>query len=152
LPLEGFKITGFHIDSAIHAYQTTYGDPQHPVGTSSYSRLIVSIDLQRRYFSGFLELTFAVYMAFLLSLVSYFINLKNPTMLSARIGMISGALFAVAVTFRTATTALSSEEGLTIVGMIHVVTLAALTTQIRIEHGYSEDAARQFDRKVMLPS
>jgi hypothetical protein len=34
--------------------------------------------------------------------------------------------------------------------MIHVVTLAALTTKIRIEHGYSEEAARQFDRKVML--
>ena len=89
-------------------------------------------------------------MAFLLSLVSYFINLKNPTMLTARIGMISGALFAVAVNFRTATTALSSEEGLTMVGLIHIVTLAALVAQTRIEHGYSEEAARQFDRRVML--
>ena len=158
LPLEGFNIAGFNIGSSVHSYQTTYGDPQNPAGTSDYSRLTVGIELQRRDFSGFLKLTFVVYMAFLLSLVSYFINLKNPTMLTARIGMISGALFAVAVNFRTATTALSSAEGLTMAGLIHAVTLvaivvdaaAALVAQTRIEHGYSEEAARQFDRRVML--
>ena len=158
MPLEGWSIERFSVASAPYTYQTTYGDPEDPVGTSEYSRLTVNIAVERADYNSFFKLTFVVYIAFLISLVSYFVNLKNPAMLAARLGVISGALFTVAVSLRTATDALSSQEGFTLVGKIHLVAMAAilidaiaaLATQLLTERGRSETELKRFDRNVMI--
>jgi len=158
MPLEGWSVNSFNVVSAPYTYQTTYGDPENPVGTSAYSRFTVHIELKRADYNSFFKLTFVVYIAFLISLVSYFVNLKNPAMLAARLGVISGALFTVAVSLRTATDALSSQEGFTLVGKIHLVAMAAilvdaiaaLATQLLTERGRSETELKRFDRNVMV--
>jgi hypothetical protein len=158
LPLEGWSVDRFGVSSAPYTYKTTYGDPQNPVGTSDYSRFTAHIELERADYNSFFKLTFVVYIAFLISLVSYFVNLKNPAMLAARLGVISGALFTVAVSLRTATDALSSQEGFTLVGKIHLVAMAAilvdavaaLATQLLTERGRSEVELKRFDRNVMI--
>jgi hypothetical protein len=158
MPLEGWSVDSFSVTSAPYTYQTTYGDPQNPVGTSDYSRFTTHVALERSDYNSFFKLTFVVYIAFLISLVSYFVNLKNPAMLAARLGVISGALFTVAVSLRTASDALSSAEEITLVGKIHVVALAAilidaiaaLATQLLTEQGRSETELRRFDRNVMV--
>lgn len=158
MPLEGWSVDSFSVTSAPFTYQTTYGDPENPVGTSEYSRLTVHIALERADYNSFFKLTFVVYIAFLISLVSYFVNLKSPAMLAARLGVISGALFTVAVSLRTATDTLSSQEGFTLVGKIHLVAMAAilvdavaaLATQLLTEQGRSETELKRFDRNVMV--
>jgi hypothetical protein len=158
MPLAGWDVASFNVGSSISTYETTYGDPRIPEGTSDYSRFTVGIGLERDDFSSFVKLTFVVYMAFLLSLVSYFINLETPTMLAARLGVISGALFAVAVNLHTVSSTLGSQEGLTLLGRIHVATMAAILTgavgalgaQMLVERGRSEAALKRFDRNAML--
>jgi hypothetical protein len=158
MPLEGWSVDSFSVASDLKTYQTTYGDPQNPAGTSEYSRFTAHVALERADYNSFFKLTFVVYIAFLISLVSYFVNLKNPAMLAARLGVISGALFTVAVSLRTASDALSSEEEITLVGKIHVVALAAilidaiaaLATQLLTEQGRSEAELKRFDRNVMI--
>lgn len=154
---DGWKVRSFHLTASDRPYHTTYGDPAQPVGTSSYSHFVMSLTLERTELSSFFKLTFVVYIAFLISLISYFLNLHNPTFLTARLSVISGALFAVAVNLRTATSALSSEEGLTMVDKIHIAALvallvdalAALITQMLVEGGRPADEINRFNRIVM---
>ena len=157
MPLAGWDIVSFGVGDEIATYQTTYGDPQNPVGTSDYSRLTVRIGLERDDISSFIKLTFVVYTAFLVSLISFFVNLETPTMLAARLGLISAGLFAVAVNLNMATSTLGSEDRLTLVGKIHLVTMTAivigavgaLAAQLLVERGRSEAALKRFDRNIM---
>jgi hypothetical protein len=153
-----WQLTDATLEASSHTYRTTYGDPRDPDGTTEYPELTLSLTFERNDLLGFFKLTFVVYIAFLISLLSYFLNLRNPTILTARMSVISGTLFAVAVSMRTATSALSTESGLTMVDMIHIAALvailidaiAALITQLLIEQGRSADSIVRFNRVVMI--
>jgi hypothetical protein len=151
--VEAFRLTG---DTGTP--NTTFGDPTlNPGEGSAYTQLVITTTIERTDLTSFVKLTFVVYIAFLLSLISYFLNLRNPALLTARFSVISGALFAVAVSLRSATSALSSEEGLTLVDKIHVAALlvilidavAALVTQLLMERGRPAAEVTRFDRIVM---
>jgi hypothetical protein len=154
-----WRVTGVALAAGSVTYDTTFGDPTlAPGGRSTYARLTLTITLARHDLTSFVKLTFVVYIAFLVSLISYFLNMQSPTLLTARLGVISGALFAVAVNLRTVTTSLASEDRLTLVDQVHAVALvallvdavAALVTQLLIERGRSAAAVTRFDRIVMI--
>lgn len=153
----GWRVKAFQLTSDIDTYPTTYGDPNATTTSSQYSRMTIAMTISRTDYSSFVKLTFVVYIAFFMALVSYFLNFESTTLLTARLSVISGALFAVAVNLRTATTTLGSEEGLTMVDMIHVVALAAflidaiaaLVSQLLVERGRPMREVYRFDRAVM---
>lgn len=153
----GWRVDSYRLSSDIDTYPTTYGDPQATTQSSQYSRMTIATTISRTSYSSFVKLTFVVYIAFFMALVSYFLNFESATLLTARLSVISGALFAVAVNLRTATTTLGSEEGLTMVDMIHVAALvallidavAALVSQLLVERGRSMAVVYRFDRIVM---
>ncbi len=153
-----WRVTAFSVTGDTGTPNTTFGDPTLAPGEgSAYTRLVVATTIERTDLTSFVKLTFVVYVAFLLSLISYFLNLRNPALLTARFSVISGALFAVAVNLRAATSALASEERLTLVDKIHVAALvvilidavAALVTQLLVEWGRPAAAVARFDRIVM---
>lgn len=153
-----WRIVGSELEASTQTYRTTYGDPSNPDGSTDYSQLVLTVTFERDDLMGFFKLTFVVYIAFLISLLSYFLNLDNPTMLTARMSIISGTLFAVAVSMRTATSTLSTEEGLTLVDKIHLAALvailidavAALVTQRLIENEYPAAKVTRFNRIIMV--
>lgn len=157
MPLDGWDVADFRVGSSVTTYHSVFGDPDNPAGTTTYDRLTVNIELVRDDFTGFIKLTFVVYLALLLSLVGYFIYMEDKTMLAARLGVVAGAVFAVAVNLHTVTAALGNQEGLSMVGKIHVAAMIAiilgafnaLATQIRIERGDSEAELRRFDRTTL---
>lgn len=157
LRLDGWHIDKSRLEARTHTYHTTYGDPTDPDGTSEFSQLVLTTTLVRDDLTGFIKLTFVVYIAFVVSLISYLLNFDNPTMLTARLGIISGTLFAVAVSMRTGTSALGSEQGLTLVDQIHVVALVAilvdaltaLVTQRLLEREQPVVRVRRFNMIVM---
>ena len=68
----GWRMTGTTLVGSTKTYDTTFGDPDLPAGGSSeYSRLTLSIDLERTDLGGFFKLTAVVYAAFFFSLISY---------------------------------------------------------------------------------
>lgn len=157
MPLEGWDVAAFGVGTSVTTYQSVFGDPDNPTGTTAYNRFTVNIELVRNDLSGFIRLTFVVYLAFLLSLVGYFVYLEPETMLAARLGVVAGAVFAVAVNLHTVTATLGNQEGLSMVDKIHVAAMVAiilgavnaLATQVRIERGDSEVTLRRFDRTTM---
>jgi hypothetical protein len=123
----GWRMTSTTLLGSTKTYDTTFGDPDLPAGGSSeYSRLTLSIDLQRTDLGGFLKLTAVVYAAFFFSLISYLMHLETTTGIGARVSLLAIALFSTAVNLVNASNALGTASGLTLVDKIHVMVLAYL--------------------------
>jgi hypothetical protein len=149
------------VDSSLHAstvhYQTSYGDPRDPGGSSEYPQLVFQVTLERADITGFVKLTFVVYIAFLISLISYFLHLDGASLLLARFSVISATVFAVAVSMNRVTSELGTEDGITLIDMIHITALAAilvdgvaaLSTHLRIQRGDSEASLQRFNMRVL---
>jgi hypothetical protein len=123
----GWRMTGTTLVASTKTYDTTFGDPNLPAGGSSeYSRLTLSIDLQRTDLGGFLKLTAVVYAAFFFSLISYLMHLETTTGIGPRVSLLAIALFSTAVNLVNASNALGTTSGLTLVDKIHVMVLVYL--------------------------
>jgi hypothetical protein len=155
--LPGWTMTDFTLLGSTRLYDTTFGDPDLPEGGSSeYSRLTVAIGLTRADLSGFFKLTAVVYAAFVLSLISYVMHLETTTAISPQMGLLAGALFAAAVNLVTASGALGSASGLTLVDKIHVLVLVyilgaavvAVLSRVLVERGRTAAAVARLNRRA----
>jgi len=123
----GWRMTGSTLVASTKTYDTTFGDPDLPAGGSSqYSRLTLSIDLERTDLGGFLKLTAVVYAAFFFALISYVMHLETTTGIGPRVSLLAIALFSTAVNLINASNALGTASGLTLVDKIHVMVLVYL--------------------------
>lgn len=123
-----WHITDFGISSAPYTYNTTFGDPSWVQGdtSSDYSRLRVGITLERTAYTGFFKLTSVVYIAFLLSLVSFLVRVDTTTDLGTRLALVSGALFAAAINMQVASNSLGNQARLSLVDQIHLIAFATI--------------------------
>lgn len=127
IALDGWHLTGLGLMVGTETYRTTFGDPTLPPGSSTtYSQLTIAIPIARTGLTGFVKLTVVAYASFLLALVSYFLELDEPGVLTARMGILAGALFACAISLGTVTGALGSETRLTLIGRIHIAAIVAI--------------------------
>jgi hypothetical protein len=157
MQLPGWTMTDFALLGSTRFYDTTFGDPDLPAGGSSeYSRLTVAIGLMRSDLSGFFKLTAVVYAAFVFSLISYIMHLETTTAISPQVGLLAGALFAAAVNLVTASGALGSVSGLTLVDKIHVLVLVyilgaavvAVLSRVLVERGWTAAAVARLNLRV----
>ncbi len=157
MQLPGWTMTDFALLGSTRPYDTTFGDPDLPAGGSSeYSRLTVEIGLTRTDLSGFFKLTAVVYAAFVFSLISYVMHLETTTAISPQVGLLAGALFAAAVNLVTASGALGSASGLTLVDKIHVLVLIyilgaavmAVLSRMLVERGWTAAAIARLNLRA----
>ena len=157
LQLPGWKIIDLDLRGSTTTYATTFGDPSLPEGGSSqYSRLTLAIDVARDDLSGFFKLTAVVYAAFVFSLATYIMHLETTTAISPQVGILAGALFAAAVNLVTASGALGSASGLTLVDKIHVVVLVyilaaavvSVVSRVLVERGWAPAAIARLNYRA----
>lgn len=89
--LADWNIIDFDIKAAPSTVQTTYGDPDLADGSSTYSRVTAAITLERKGMRLFFNMFSALYIAFLLTSVAFFVPLEN---ISARLSLATAAIFA----------------------------------------------------------
>jgi hypothetical protein len=142
----GWKMTGFRLVGGTNTYDTTFGDPDLPKGgQSEYSRLTFSMDLVRTDLSGYVKMTAIVYAAFFFSLLTYVMHMETTTGIGPHVSLLAIALFSAAVNLISASNALGTASGLTLVDKIHFVVLtyiliAAIVTVVSralLEQGWS---------------
>ncbi len=123
-----WRIDDFGISADAYTYDTTFGDPSWVQGerSSDYSRLEITVTLERNAYTGFFKLTSVVYIAFLLSLVSFLIRVDTTTDLGTRLALVSGALFAAAINMQVASNTLGNDAKLSLVDNIHLTAFAAI--------------------------
>jgi hypothetical protein len=157
LKLGGWKIKNFSLQEEKVAYQTTFGDPELVSKQGVYSRLTVSIPIQRVKYISFFKLTAGVYVAFAVAMLSFFYETGQPSLVSARTSLLVGCLFAALVNMRAPESVLGRTESLTMVDGIHIVAIvyifgAALATvfsRLTTESGQSK-RAMWLDRRILF--
>ena len=89
IDLDGWNIKEFKVEQMLKLYETTYGNPELS-GSSEYPGLKASFLLERDGTALFFKLFVGIFVAYLISLMIFFMGPENPE----RFGMIVGALFA----------------------------------------------------------
>jgi len=149
----------FQISESPQRYPTNFGRPDRGRGTGgTYSRIRVSLTLQRARLTSFLKLCTGVYAAVVIAGVAFMMDMREPDIVSGRTGLLVGCLFAAIVNMQQAEATLGMSEDVTLTDSIHILSilyilvasLLAIVTYLRCEAG-DEDRARHIDRRICLP-
>lgn len=156
--VEGWRIADFQIKPKTTVYESTFGDPEITTGRSEYSGMDIEIRVQRYKVITFLKVTAGVYAAAMITLLSFYFNTAESGFTTARIGLLSTALFSTLVNMRGMEAVLGRTEQLTLVDKIHITTLAYVFAAVAIAV-YSRwlverkcaNRALNFDRRFAFP-
>ncbi|CAB3756615.1 hypothetical protein [Paraburkholderia solisilvae] len=119
---QGWRITGQRVDVSTSRYTTKFGDPAGG-NSSDYTKLQMTITLQRASLATFLNLAAPLYAAFLLCTVSFLLHKDGRPLIESRMTLLAGALFAVVLNFRAVSNVLGNEHHLTIVDRLNIAVL-----------------------------
>ncbi|MCY7393820.1 MAG: hypothetical protein LH647_20675 [Leptolyngbyaceae cyanobacterium CAN_BIN12] len=155
--LDGWKIARFKLVEEKVPYATTFGNPELTSPQNSYSRLVVSLDLQRVKLFSFFKLTIGVYIAFAVAMLSFFYDSKETSLASPRRAIFIGSLFAALLNMRVQETVIGRTEDLTLFDQIHIATIlyifgagvVAVYSRLTSESGQAKRAKR-LDRRFFF--
>jgi hypothetical protein len=145
--IEGWRVRGMRVEVGVVAYATNFGDPAVAGPASRFSQLRAVLELERSNYTGFLKLTAALYAGFLVCAIGCLVPLTATTF-APRITLLVASLFALVINMRTASLALGSAHGATLVdklhfvGLAYVVAITAVTALVRIRTENGEAVER----------
>lgn len=155
MQLDDWKITDFRIINNPVTHSSTFGDPAlEPGGSSEYAGIVIFITIQREEVTSYIKLTAVAYVASLLLLVSFFLHLDGGfRFLDSRITLQAGALFATVINMRAASSALGSEDSMTLVDKVHLAALFYILSGVLVTviaralaaKGFNDHQLRQMD-------
>lgn len=124
-----WNIKSFRVYSSVIRYNTTYGDPLLS-GESFYTAIVVEIVLDRiDPWMAFIKMLTGVYVAFLISVIVFFIK---PINVDPRFGLCVGGLFASVGNKYVVESSLPTAATNTLIDYIHNITFLALLIIISI--------------------
>jgi len=149
IALNGWRITHFEITPQVKTYETTYGDPELK-GESSYPAIKILVTIKRIGNGLFFKLFTGVYVAFLITMMVFFID---PTDVDPRFGLSVGGLFAAVGNKYIVDSNLPETTSFTLVDKIHSLTfcyiLASIVLSVVSLHFYKKDNPR-LSKKIDL--
>lgn len=95
----GWKMTGFELRPDTAAYTSNLGDPNLGNARGEFSRLTAVIHLSRNDTAEYWILVSSAYVALVMMLVSYFMEIDKP---ASRFGLLGASLFASVISLRSA--------------------------------------------------
>jgi hypothetical protein len=155
LHIPGYNLAAKRAFVVSHAYQTNYGDISLPSNNeSSYSRFVYAIDIQRPGYGYFLKLFLSVFIATLISFLSFAIK---PTDLDPRFGLGIGAIFAAVASEYVVAAALPESSSITMSDMIHILSilfiflaLAESTISLQLHTRGKEGMSKSMDKLSLI--
>jgi hypothetical protein len=134
-----WAIGPFRLETQLRKASTTYGDPTLTKPRSYWANGKVTIYAERRQTVIFFKLLIGAYVALLLALLSYRIKTDQPTLFSARLGLLVGSLFATVVNLRSTEAVLGRTDDFTLVDKIHItISLYILVAAISAHRAVAE--------------
>jgi hypothetical protein len=115
-----WSVGSFDFETELRRSPTTYGDPTLTKPKSYSAHGVVTVYAERRQTIIFAKLLIGAYVALLLAMLSYRIKTDQPTLFSARIGLLVGSLFATVVNLRATESVLGRTDDFTLVDKIHI--------------------------------
>lgn len=117
----GWKMTGFELQPDTVAYTSNLGDPNLGNARGEFSRLTAIIDLSRRDTAEYWTLVSSAYVAVVMMLVSFFMEIDKP---ASRFGLLGASLFASVISLRSALAGLGNFG--TLADQLHLIVIGCI--------------------------
>ncbi len=136
--LDGWDITNFKVTSVLNDYETGFGDPSPHRDYQNFSAFTIEMDIERSAWGLFLKIFIGMYIAFLISVISFSIQVSE---LEPRFGLPVGGLFATVGNKYIIDSILPESSTFTLVDVLHTLTFLAIFATLVV----SAVALRRFD-------
>lgn len=123
LSLDGWHISHFAISTSVNEYTTVFGDPRSDMLHSEYASFNIQMDLEREAWGLFAKIFIGMYIAFLISIISFTLQ---PSELEPRFGLPVGGLFAAVGNKYIIDSLLPESTHFTLVDTLHTLTFLAI--------------------------
>lgn len=145
--LDGWDITNFKVTSVLNDYETGFGDPSPHRDYQNFSAFTIEMDIERNAWGLFLKIFIGMYIAFLISVISFSIQVSE---LEPRFGLPVGGLFATVGNKYIIDSILPESSAFTLVDLLHTLTFLAIFATLvvsavalrRYDNGNKEGAIR----------
>lgn len=152
--VEGWQVRLGRPTAAPHEYPTTYGYRSLDSTTSSYSRFIVPIHLERHNLMALFKLFWVSYLSVILGLLAFRVR---ATDLDARFGLGTGSIFAASANAfvvadqlpQTSSLTLAEQVNLLAVGCIFISVFISVAS-LRLCYKGKEEASEKLDRFALF--
>jgi hypothetical protein len=136
--LDGWHIKNFRVSKIQNDYETGFGD-QHPSRSlQNFSAFVIEMDIERNAWGLFMKIFIGMYIAFLISIISFTIQVEE---LEPRFGLPVGGLFATVGNKYIIDSILPETSSFTLVDSLHTLTFLAIFATLVV----SAVALRQHD-------
>jgi hypothetical protein len=119
LTVDGWDIDEFKVTTGLSEYNTAFGDPSFKEQKSIYSHFDINILMERDAWGLFFKLFMGMYIAFLISSVSFIVD---PEQVEPRFGLPVGGLFAAVGNKYIIDSLLPETSEFTLVDSLHTIT------------------------------
>lgn len=121
--IDGWKITRFNVSSKLNDYETGFGDPRAHRDYQNFSAFVIEMDIERNAWGLFLKIFIGMYIAFLISVISFTIQVQE---LEPRFGLPVGGLFATVGNKYIIDSILPETSAFTLVDTLHTLTFLGI--------------------------
>ena len=136
--LDGWDITNFKVSTKLNDYETGFGDPGPNRDYQNFSAFNIELDIERNAWGLFLKIFIGMYIAFLISVISFTIQVQE---LEPRFGLPVGGLFATVGNKYIIDSILPETSAFTLVDTLHTLTFLGIFGTLVV----SAVALRYFD-------
>jgi len=121
--IDGWEIINFEVSENTNDYETGFGDPAPDRSLQNFSSFLIEMDIQRNAWGLFMKIFIGMYIAFLISIISFTIK---PSELEPRFGLPVGGLFATVGNKYIIDSILPESSSFTLVDTLHTLTFLGI--------------------------
>ncbi|MBS1681191.1 MAG: hypothetical protein JST48_05720 [Bacteroidetes bacterium] len=127
--LAGWKIKNFKVSVTDNTYETGFGDNRPGRDHQVFSAFLIEMDIHRNAWGLFLKIFIGMYIAFLISMLSF---APSPSELEPRFGLPVGGLFAAVGNKYIIDSILPESASFTLVDQLHSITFFAIFAMLMV--------------------
>ena len=147
ITIDGWTINNFSVNTRSNDYETGFGDYRLPRQHSEFATFNIDMDIERDAWGLFMKIFTGMYIAFLISIISF---TPNPWELEPRFGLPVGGLFAAVGNKYIIDSLLPESSQFTLVDTLHTLTFFAIFATLVVsaialklhDRGRKEDCVR----------
>jgi len=117
--VDGWKIKNFKVSRGQNEYNTAFGDPRANTSKAEYDTFNITMTLERNAMGLFMKIFLAMYIAFFIGCISFFIDIKE---VESRFALPVGGLFAAVGNKYIIDSLLPETSDYTLVDTLHSIT------------------------------
>lgn len=121
--IDGWEIVNFQVSEKTNDYETGFGDPSPNRSLQNFSSFLIEMDIQRDAWGLFMKIFIGMYIAFLISIISFTLQ---PSELEPRFGLPVGGLFATVGNKYIIDSILPESSSFTLVDSLHTLTFLGI--------------------------